>query len=53
MPPGPRHLDVPLAQAVQVGTDAHRSTGDIGQGEGVLGDGCGSGHQETWLGFRV
>ena len=38
LPPS-HHLDVTLTQAVQVGTDAHGATRDVGQGEGVLGSG--------------
>ena len=30
------HLNVSLAQAVQVSTDAHRAAGDVGQGERLL-----------------
>ena len=30
------HLDVTLTQAVQVGTDAHGATSNVGQREGVL-----------------
>ena len=35
LPPS-HHLDVTLTQAVQVGTDAHGATRDVGQREGVL-----------------
>ena len=32
----PGHLDVPLAQAVQIGPDAHGAAGDVGEREGLL-----------------